>query len=134
LCERFCLAACRALVVTPDGDITTCFETYGREHPLSRHFIVGSYKGNGQFSIDEEKLHRHFNRTVKQISYCDKCFCKWHCAGDCAIKTLSEENGDGFQPTDRCVANQELTKFLVLRKIKENGGLIWVNESKASSN
>ena len=40
LVQRFCLAACQTLVVTTDGDVTTCFETYGKEHPLSARFIV----------------------------------------------------------------------------------------------
>ncbi|MBI5746569.1 MAG: radical SAM protein [Nitrospirae bacterium] len=128
LTQRFCLAACRALVVTPDGDITTCFETYGREHPLSHHFIVGNYKGNGEFFMDKERLLHHFSHTVQQIPYCNACFCKWHCAGDCAIKTISEETAVGFQPTERCLVNQELTKFLILNKIKESGGMIWFNK------
>lgn len=134
LTQRFCLAACRALVITPEGDITTCFETYNREHPLSQHFIVGKYKENGQFSFDGEKLHRHFSRTVKNIPYCDACFCKWHCAGDCAIKSFSVEAMDGFINSHRCFVNQELTKFLLLNKIKENGGFIWVNKYRPNFN
>lgn len=130
LTQRFCLAACRALVVTPDGDITTCFETYSREHPLSQHFIVGKYKGKGQFSIEDIKLRQRFNHTIEYIPHCNDCFCKWHCAGDCAIKTLSEENNDRTRPTKRCFVNQELTKFLILNKIKENGGLIWISKNR----
>lgn len=121
LTQRFCLAACCALVVTPEGDITTCFETYGRDHPLSNQFIVGNYKGNGTFFINEEKLHHHFHRTVEHIPYCDACFCKWHCAGDCAIKICSEGIKDGFQHMDRCFVNQEITKFLILDKIRDSG-------------
>lgn len=133
LTQRFCLSACRALVVTPEGDITTCFETYSREHPLSKHFIVGTYKGDGQFSFDEEKIRHHFSRTIERIPYCEACFCKWHCAGDCAIKTLSEETIDGFHSTERCFVNQELTKHILLNKIQEDGGLIWVNKDIFSS-
>ena len=130
---RFCLAACRAFVVTPEGDVTACFETYGREHPLSPHFLVGSYQGNGRFEIEAEKLQRHFDRTIRQIPYCAHCFCKWHCAGDCAIKTVAAETGDGFQPSARCFVNQELTKFLLLRKIQASGGVMWVKEPHASN-
>ena len=128
---RFCLAACRAFVVTPDGDITTCFETYGPDHPLSQHFFVGKYQGKGNFLIDEEKLRRHFGRTIQRIPYCEQCFCKWQCAGDCAIKTIGRKNGDKFQPSTRCLANQELSKFLILEKIRAGGGLFWMNQNKA---
>ena len=127
---RFCLAACRAFVVTPEGDVTTCFETYGREHPLSQQFFVGTYQGKGDFLIDEEKLRRHFDRTIQRISYCEQCFCKWHCAGDCAIKTVAGKNGEGFRPSARCLANQELSKFLILEKIQASGGLLWINQNK----
>lgn len=78
---RFCLAACKALIVTPRGDVTTCFEIYSREHSLSDRFMVGCYR-NGKFNIDSKKLNRHFKRTVEDIHFCENCFCKWHCAGD----------------------------------------------------
>lgn len=126
---RFCLAACRALVVTTEGDVTTCFETFGTEHPLSDQFIVGHYKGNGDFFIDKEKLNQHLEHTVEKIPYCKDCFCKWHCAGDCTIKWVSESNGAEPHPTNRCYVNQELTKFLLLKKIEESGGLIWLKKA-----
>jgi uncharacterized protein len=126
LTQRFCLAACRAFVVTPEGDVTTCFETYGRDHPLSERYMVGIYREESGFHLFKNKIEGHFNRTVEDISYCDGCFCRWHCAGDCAIKTYSEDAREGFQPTRRCYLNQELTKFQLLKNIKENDGLIWI--------
>ena len=131
LTPRFCMAACRALVITPEGDITTCFEIYGREHLLSSRFIIGNYLGEGRFTLDKKKLRRHFRHTVERIPHCKACFCKWHCAGDCAIKTISGKTGDRFQPTGRCRLNQELTKFLILDKIMESGGLIWTKRKEA---
>lgn len=122
LTQRFCLAACRALIVTTEGEITVCFEAFGREHPLSNGFIVGSYQGNGAFSVDPKKLDRHFCRQVQEIAHCNDCFCRWHCAGDCAIKTSPEGQ---FQSTDRCHVNRELTKFLILERLRASGGLLW---------
>lgn len=130
LTTRFCLAVCRALVVTADGFVTTCFETYGEDHPLSEQFIIGKYVGDGGFSIDSNKLERHFNRTVEKIPYCEACFCKWHCAGDCAIKASAFGNVDRFKPTDRCFINQEITKFLILDRLKKSGGLLWKREKE----
>jgi uncharacterized protein len=124
---RFCLAACRAVVITPDGSITTCFEVYGQEHPSADQFIVGRYDGDGKISIDGQKLIKNYRRTIDQISYCDACFCKWHCAGDCSAKTFSKGPDASFQPTERCYVNRELTKWLVLKKIMENDGIIWAN-------
>jgi uncharacterized protein len=123
--QRFCLAACRALVVTPEGDVTTCFESFGKEHPDSGLFFVGRYGGNGKFIIDNDKLGRHFSRTADNIKHCSECFCKWHCAGDCAVKNISVSKGELLKPGSRCYINQELTKFLIMEKIAGSGGYIW---------
>ena len=128
LALRFCLAACRALVVTTDGDVVTCFESYGKEHPLSSRFIVGGYHGDhggGRFIVDRDKLDAHFSRTADSIPYCRGCFCRWHCAGDCAIKASAAGRVDEFEPTGRCVITRELTKYLILDRIRDSGGLIW---------
>jgi uncharacterized protein len=122
--QRFCLAACRALVVTADGEVTTCFETYGSEHPLSARFIVGSYRG-GRYEIDHSRIDKYLARTADTILHCRECFCRWHCAGDCAIKASAAGCVDAFEPTGRCAITQELTKYLILNKIKDSGGLIW---------
>ena len=133
LTQRFCLAACRAFVVTPEGDVTACFETYGRNHPLSDRFLVGQYDGRGGFVMDNEKLNRHFSRVVDNIPYCQSCYCRWHCAGDCAIKTLSPMEIDCFAPTERCYINRELTKWLILHNIRKNGGVIWRKDRGGSA-
>jgi uncharacterized protein len=121
---RFCLAACRALVVTADGDITTCFESYGREHPLSDFFLVGGNDGMGSFYMDEKKLDSYFRHTVNDNEHCSGCFCKWHCAGDCAIKTMKQDGESGYQATERCFLNREITKYLLLDGIRQSGGII----------
>jgi uncharacterized protein len=124
LTRRFCTAACNALVVTPEGKITACFETFGSEHPLSERFYVGSYS-DGAFHIDPSKLRTHFDHTVDMLPACASCFCQWHCAGDCAAKTCAEDLTDsGHYPT-RCYINQELTRFLLLDRIEQSGGLLW---------
>lgn len=133
LTQRFCLAACRALVVTTDGDVTACFETYGREHPLSASFIVGGYGGNGEYLVERGKLDAHFARTSDTIPYCWGCFCRWHCAGDCAIKASAAGRMDEFTPTGRCAITQDITKYLLLEKIRLSGGLVWQRNSDANT-
>ncbi|MCJ7680459.1 MAG: radical SAM protein [Candidatus Aminicenantes bacterium] len=123
LTTRFCLASCRALVVTPEGNITTCFEIFGSSHPLAENYLIGEYNGH-EFVIDKEKRQAVFDRTVDTIPYCRDCFAKWHCAGDCAVKsgavTKLQEQHSG-----RCRINRELLKHLILDRISKSGGLIW---------
>lgn len=122
--QRFCEAPRRALIVTPGGDITTCFEVFGREDSEKNGFVVGSYSGDGVFDINREKLSRHLTRTVSSIDFCEACFCKWHCAGDCAGKEF-ENAGDSLAATDRCDLNRQLTVHMILDRIKQSGGRIW---------
>ncbi|TAL38678.1 MAG: radical SAM protein [Spirochaetes bacterium] len=124
LTRRFCLAAGRALVVTADGDVTACFESYGREHPLAGRFLVGSL-GPGGLALDGGKLDACFTTTVDSFLHCARCFCKWHCAGDCAIKSLAEGGGEVFRSTERCAINRGITKLLLLDRIRGSGGVIW---------
>ncbi len=125
--QRFCLAACRALVITADGDVTTCFESFGKEHPDSGLFFVGRYSGNGKFIIENDKLQRHYSRTVYNIKHCSECFCKWHCAGDCAAKNIAVSKGELLEPGSRCYINQELTMFMIMERIVKSGGFIWAD-------
>ena len=123
LTTRFCLAACRALVLTPDGGVTTCFEIYSRRHPLADRFMVGLYDGNGGFSIDRAKLRGLM--MCGDSSSCSACFCRWHCAGDCATKASHMVTGEAIRHADRCLVTQELTNFLILHRIEQSGGLMW---------
>ena len=126
LLQRFCLAACRALVVTPTGDITSCFEIFSKDHTLSEEFFVGKVE-NGNVNVDPNKLNKHFSRTVENMSYCEGCFCKWHCAGDCAAKR-NVTYGDEESGSARFLVNREIAKFLILDKIHKSGGITWLGK------
>jgi uncharacterized protein len=122
LTRRFCLAPCRALVVTPAGEVSACFEVYGRRHPLSRRFLVGQWDGADGFTVRADALRRIRARTVDRLRGCDSCFCRWHCAGDCAPGRIRT----GRSLPLRCLVNQELTKFLLLKQIQSAGGVLWI--------
>lgn len=126
--SRFCLAACRALVVTPEGNVTACFEVFGRAHPLSSRFLVGHYEGDGRFSMDSQGLNRHLNQTVSGIPWCEACFCKWHCAGDCEAKMGTAPGAPGRSGSLRCRVTQELITNLILEKIVESSGGVWMGD------
>ena len=121
----FDLAATRALIVTPRGDVTTCFEVFGREHPESDGFIVGKYAENRYFEIDSKTLGGHLARTVEICPTAETVT-----AGGAARETAPPKRslaglGKLFKPSERCFMNQELTKYLLLDKIRQSGGHIW---------
>ncbi len=120
---RFCEAGHKALVVTPSGELSACFEVYSRTHPLADRFYFGRLGADGSLDIDFKKLHELLDpRDPDRLSYCRDCFVKWSCAGDCLSKTFSISGGQNFRPSPRCRVNRELTRFLLLGKIAAGGG------------
>jgi uncharacterized protein len=119
LASRFCGALDRALVVTPDGDLTACYEVCGREHPLADAFTIGAAAGG----VDGERRARLEARIARRRELCEGCFCYWHCAGDCPAKTL-DADGEDDRFGMRCEVNRAVTRQLLLRRIAASGG-VW---------
>jgi len=106
----FCKAAGSSFCVTPDGDVTSCYEVCSKDDPRSEIFFYGRYDGKQmKFVFSEEKLAYLRNRTVNNISFCEDCFCKYHCAGDCLAKASGEKNLLTINNFTRCKINQTLT-------------------------
>ncbi|MBN2431273.1 MAG: radical SAM protein [Acidobacteria bacterium] len=121
--NRFCMAPLQALVVTPQGYVTTCFEALDPECPRQGHFIVGAYESAAGFHLDLARWRDIAADTAHLPPQCTTCFCRWHCAGDCRGVRMWEHSTTA--ETDRCRINKELTKYLILKKINESGGWIW---------
>lgn len=118
LCDAFCKAGSGGFTVTPTGDVTACYEVSYASDPHSRRFFFGRYDSRaGGFVFDRAKLHELARLNVRNFPYCRDCFCKWHCAGDCAAKVL-----DGIEPqahagSVRCEVNRALTLDQIRRKL-----------------
>jgi uncharacterized protein len=111
LTNIFCKACGDSAVVTPDGDITSCYEVADANDPLAQVFFFGRYDSQTRsFAVDEERRTRLFGLSVLDRPRCQDCFCKWHCAGDCPAKVLHAESAGPQDLPDRCFINRELTK------------------------
>jgi len=64
-------------------------------------------------------------QSVQNREHCRACFAKWTCGGDCYHKAVVVTGKKEFSGTGRCYINRELTKDLILEKIKEAGGVCW---------
>ena len=111
----FCMAAGSSFGVTPDGDITSCYEVLEKSNPLSDLFFYGKIE-NGKIVIFQDRLNRLAALTVDNKEKCQKCFAKFHCAGDCPYKDLLSEK-DKKSRNYRCTINRELTKAQLLKSI-----------------
>jgi uncharacterized protein len=111
LTNVFCKACGDSCVVTPKGDITSCYEVADAADPLAGVFFFGRYDPRTRaLAVDDARRKRLFGLSVLDQPLCQDCFCKWHCAGDCPAKVLAAQTMDREDLPDRCLINRELTK------------------------
>ncbi len=116
LTNIFCMAAGSSFGVTPEGYLTSCYEVLEKSNPASETFFYGKIE-NGTIIVDYERIRKLKNLTVMKKAKCEKCFAKFHCAGDCPVKSILSENNE-FVRDYRCTINRELTKDQLLRSIQ----------------
>jgi uncharacterized protein len=116
----FCGAVCDSFVVTPDGDVTSCYEIARPEDPLSGVFIYGHFDvDSGQPVLNEEKRRRLHDLATTLREECVSCFCRWHCAGDCPAKWLQPDAAAGARA--RCHVTRRLTLDEVFAVLDQDG-------------
>jgi uncharacterized protein len=122
--SRFCQSPEKALVVTPRGFLTACYEVYSKEHLLAHGFFFGKLLKSGLMDIDFKARQRFFEKLRDRRALCEACFCYWHCAGDCPSKTFTPEGNGHLRFGERCDLNRMITRELVIRYITAGNG-IW---------
>jgi uncharacterized protein len=116
--DAFCKAAHGGFTVTPTGDITACYEVSYRSDPRSERYFFGRYDPElGKYTIDEGKLESLGEITVFNMPYCQDCFCKWHCAGDCSAKLETWRDPANHGGSYRCEINRYLTLNQIQRRM-----------------
>lgn len=100
----YCCAEVEGFTITHDGLLTACFGVCDERHPHAKAFIYGRFNGERQsFDIDHERISTLRRRNTGRrgnLAGCDACFCKYMCAGDCALNGL--RTGRGFVAGSRC--------------------------------
>ena len=114
--NSFCKATGASFGVTPEGHITSCYEVLDTINPDSNIFFYGKIE-NGKIKIDQKKLDGLAAFTVNNKDKCEKCFAKFHCAGDCPVKSVQVKNNPENE-NYRCIINRELTKHQLLETIE----------------
>ena len=120
--SSFCGVSQDSFSLTPDGYVTACYEVSHAGHPLASQFIYGRYDvEHARIVIDRERLAALRSLVVTNKPLCNRCFCRWHCAGDCPVKARTMEVE--FQTAgDRCAMNQTLTRYMIRSAIRSQDG------------
>jgi uncharacterized protein len=123
--NSFCRAAGESFCVTPDGDVTSCYEVCSREDPRSEVFFYGKYDAETKrFNIAQDKIAYLKKRTVDNLPFCADCYCKYHCAGDCLVKSTDTNNIFEITNTIRCKINRSLTLDQIIKVLKTPTGVL----------
>jgi len=117
--STFCGAPGNNFSITPDGYVATCFELTDRTDPKAEQFFIGRIEEDGSVTIDEKKRRKLYSLSVDQLEYCQDCFAKWHCAGECASK-LPHADITGARGHDRCQLNRRLIANRLHRMVEKN--------------
>jgi uncharacterized protein len=132
LTNHFCGITRDSFSLSPDGNVSACFEVFAEDLPLADHFFYGAPSPDDPgYVFNGSVLNRLRSQSVDHREYCAGCFARWTCAGDCYHKALSTTGSEEFVGTERCHITRELTKDQILDKIAAAGGLFW-HESRAA--
>lgn len=120
LTRHFCAATRDGFAVTPSGQVSACYEAFSAASDPGGAFLYGEADSSGagfRFDLERWKALRAMSDAADPA--CGDCFARWHCAGDCPHKRLR----GGV--ADRCHITRELTKYEILTRISQSGGLFW---------
>lgn len=124
LTNHFCGISQDAFSLSPDGNVSACYEAFSEDQPLAETFFYGKPTG-ADYAFDLSVLSNLRKQAVQHRSHCEGCFAKWSCGGDCYHRALHAAPGEEFKGTDRCHIIRELTKDQILERIADAGGWAW---------
>lgn len=110
LTSKFCAAPGDGFSVLPEGVATSCFEITELDDPRAQIFHYGRYvEEEDAFVFDQERIAALRRLSVEHIPYCQDCFVRWHCAGDCLAKVFQRSGAARHEGSQRCGLNRALT-------------------------
>nr|VFK16059.1 MAG: radical SAM additional 4Fe4S-binding SPASM domain-containing protein [Candidatus Kentron sp. LFY] len=126
LTNHFCGVTRNTFALSPNGNVSACFEVFSEDNPWASAFFYGKPAADGSdYVFDLDTLNNLRRQAVQYKPYCAGCFAKWHCAGDCYHKALTVSGNEAFNGTSRCHITRELTKDQILERITAAGGIFW---------
>jgi uncharacterized protein len=130
--STFCSAPYGGIIVTPGGELVSCYEVTSSRHPLAGVCTIGRIE-NGRVTVDEEKRRGVLSYLAARREACRDCFCYWHCAGDCHAKTLYPGEDATPKTSTRCRVNRSITAQMLLWQIASTDDGVWRAKKKRLS-
>jgi len=135
LSNHFCSVSQDGFSLAHDGKVTACYELFSPELPHAEAFFYGRPRSDGKgYQFDEDVVEGLRHMSVEHKPFCQGCFAKWHCAGDCHHRTMATSEGGEFRGSERCHITRELLKDQILERLQRTGVGFWHEPSSAMSN
>jgi uncharacterized protein len=126
LTNHFCGVTQDTFALSPGGNVSACYEIFSEDDRFADLFFYGrSAAEPGKYEFDLPVLNTLREQTAENRAFCNGCFARWHCAGDCLHKSLNVNGRVPFAGSQRCHITRELTKDLILERIVAAGGVVW---------
>ncbi len=112
---QFCAACGQNFCVTPDGNITTCYEVLNSTDPAASLFFIGKVDPvQGRVALAQERIEQLQQRVAENMEACRDCFLRYNCAGDCPLKSFRYSHRDLYSPDPyRCRIAQRINRQLI---------------------
>ena len=126
LSSRFCRAYGEGFTLTSEGKVTGCFEVTDAGATFSEKMIFGRFdEPESRFIFDDTLLTTMRMHNVSRQPYCDDCFAKWHCSGDCPNKVNHALIDGQFSGMPSCEITRSILLSELIELIEQSGGVVW---------
>ena len=117
--DYYCGACGFNMVVSPDGNISTCVEVLEENDAGAQEMIIGHYnKEHGKIYVEWDKVHYLRKRSHVNLTPCADCTFKTNCAGSCLVKAARKNGTIMSIDPETCKTTYNLLKKLLLEYAK----------------
>jgi uncharacterized protein len=120
--SMFCQAERGMMCVAPTGVLSSCLEVTEDGDSRSKLLFVGRLEAaNPSLPYWPRSLARLSEVRQRARARCEACFCRFHCAGGCLAKRLTQSFGTSPLNDQRCLMTRQLTKLALVSKLNHPG-------------
>jgi uncharacterized protein len=101
-------------IVSPDGRVSACYLLQQDWQAAGLDLDLGRQQRDGQITLEPAALDR-VRRLVADKPRCERCFCRWSCAGGCHVHNTHP--GSPTHYIDSCIQTRILTAYGVLGRL-----------------
>jgi len=118
----FCPVGQDVPIVSPDGGIAACYLLERDWEVKGLDLRMGRIQADGTVKLDKEAVEAIRELNVLKRPSCERCFCRWHCAGGCHVDHGTSEQSGGY---DRlCIQTRIIALSNILKGMGE-ARVVW---------